>query len=118
MQPSPKSAGILQAIIDYKVANDGASPSVRELGRVAGVSPSVVQYHLARLEEAGAIERTATPRARGIKVVGGRWVPPPQVHILADDELSADTVVAIGNMVHAAVTAMVNGKLGKRKEKK
>jgi len=64
---------ILAYIIQFKMDNDGLAPSVRELMSACGLSTiSAVTYNLARLEEAGLIERKFnTPRC--IVVVGGEW---------------------------------------------
>lgn len=70
------STAVLQAIIQFKVANDGASPTVRELARLTGAAnQSSVVYHLRRLEDAGLIKREFA-LARVIRVVGGEWRPP------------------------------------------
>lgn len=76
---SAAAASVYQAIIAYKVANDGASPTVRELARLTGAAnQSSVVYHLRRLEAAGLIEREFA-LARVIRVVGGEWRPPREV---------------------------------------
>ena len=68
---------VLRFIIRYKMAHDGNSPSIREMGDACGVSStSVVAYNLEKLERAGKIEIDGS---RGIQVVGGRWVPPAEV---------------------------------------
>ncbi|MBK7916478.1 MAG: hypothetical protein IPJ94_09490 [Chloroflexi bacterium] len=78
-QVGSASTAVYQAIIAYKVANDGASPTVRELARLTGAAnQSSVVYHLCRLEEAGLIEREFA-LARVIRVVGGEWRPPREV---------------------------------------
>jgi SOS-response transcriptional repressor LexA len=64
---------VLQFIIAYKAANDGNSPSLREIGPAVGISStSVVVYQLVELERAGLISRTGTNR-RQIVVTGGQW---------------------------------------------
>lgn len=70
------TTAVLRAIVQFKQANDGASPAVRELARMCHMaSVSTVDYHLGRLEDAGLIEREFG-LARGIRVVGGEWRPP------------------------------------------
>ncbi|MCB8988103.1 MAG: hypothetical protein H6661_10190 [Ardenticatenaceae bacterium] len=67
---------VLRAIVEFKLAHDGASPAVRELARMCNLaSTSTIDYHLGRLEEAGLIERPPG-LARVIRVVGGEWRPP------------------------------------------
>jgi repressor LexA len=52
--------------------NNGYSPSVREMAEHCGVkSPSVVQYHLTHLEQAGLITKDKD-RYRSLEVVGER----------------------------------------------
>ena len=71
---------VLQAIIQYKTAHDGASPTVRELAQMTeAASTASVSYHLGRLEEAGLIEREYG-LARVIRVAGGEWRPPEGFH--------------------------------------
>lgn len=68
-----KSDAIYRYIVRYKAANDGLSPSVREMVRALGLSStSVVIYHLDRLEKAGRIIRAGRYEA-GIKIPGGEW---------------------------------------------
>lgn len=108
---------VYRALIKYKIEHDGASPSIRELTAVMGfTSTTPVEYHLKKLEKQGLIKRQTFGRARNICVVGGRWVPPAQVHILADGPLSPETASAINNMVQATVAAVVEGRLGHRRD--
>lgn len=52
------TALVLQAIKAFWAEN-GFSPSIRDIGEATGVtSTSVIQYHLLRLEQAGLIKRT------------------------------------------------------------
>jgi len=61
------------AIVKYKRANDGVSPSFRELADLCGYSSiNTVQYRLNQLQEDGLIEFDGG--VRSIKVAGGRWV--------------------------------------------
>ena len=63
-------------IVDFKAANDGLSPSIREIGRRFRItSTSVVDKILTDLEVQGLIKRDYAV-ARGIKVIGGQWMPP------------------------------------------
>jgi len=70
---------IMRYIICYKAAHDGNSPTIREICDECGVSStSVAAYNLEKLERAGKIV-LAGGGARGIQVVGGRWVAPEGV---------------------------------------
>ena len=70
---------IYDFIIDYKIANDGLSPSIREIATACNISStSIVDYHIGKLVDAGKIEMRSGigKKVRGIKVVGGLWIPP------------------------------------------
>lgn len=71
-------AKVYAAIVVYKAINDGISPSLREIMDLADIpSTSMVQFYLNALEEDGVIKRHKTnEKARGIKVIGGKWIPP------------------------------------------
>jgi SOS-response transcriptional repressor LexA len=57
-------------LIKYKTANNGLSPSYREIARVCAIpSHSVVSHHLTALQTQGII----TLHERGIIIAGGRW---------------------------------------------
>jgi hypothetical protein len=67
---------IYSYIVAYKQANDGNSPTLREIAEAAGISStSVVMYNLRHLECLGRLELIGCHR-RGICVVGGSWIPP------------------------------------------
>ena len=69
-----KSEAIYRYIVAYKAANDGLSPSVREMMRALGiVSTSIVNYHINRLESAGRITRHGSRGKWGIKIPNGEW---------------------------------------------
>lgn len=64
-------------ILDFKKANDGLSPSVREICQGIGrASPSTVYLALTDLEQHGLISFRADGAARNIIVTGGCWQPP------------------------------------------
>ena len=68
---------IFQAIILYKISHHGNSPSIREIGEMAGISStSVVAYHLKALEKAGLFKRID----RKIDI-GGTWQPPSNLQL-------------------------------------
>jgi len=71
---SPQDMAVYRAVVQYKQENDGCSPNTRALMEACHLaSSSGPNYHLARLERAGLIER-----GRGacqIRVKGGRWLP-------------------------------------------
>lgn len=84
--PAPGQPGLVtdrdwevyQAIVMFKMDNDGCAPQLRELMDLAHMSStSVVTHHLVRLASAGLIEYGK--KARMIHVRGGRWTPPPAI---------------------------------------
>ena len=69
-----KTERILQFIIGFKRANDGNSPTLREICRACNVtSTSVARYHLAKLQRRGFIQMPKGGQCRKILVVGGSW---------------------------------------------
>lgn len=70
--PTPRDLEFLRVLVEYKTKNDGCWPPTRYLMRAcyAG-STSVVNYHLARLERYGLIERQPGKCQGAIK--GGQW---------------------------------------------
>lgn len=79
MTREERMVAVLEFIIGYKVEHDGMSPTVKEIGAQVGISStSVVCYHLDLLEADGRIRRPFG-KARGIEVVGGRWVAPVEL---------------------------------------
>lgn len=73
-KPSKSRQMVLEALIAFKTENDGLSPPVSVLAERSGFSESSVKYHLLRLQNDGAIEKTP----HGLKVLGGRWLPPAE----------------------------------------
>lgn len=66
-------------IIKYKTENDGLSPSLREMMKVTGIkTTSHMSYALRKLCDEGLIEMGGKGLSRGIKVVGGCWLPPKE----------------------------------------
>lgn len=60
---TPRQREVLQAILDYR-AEKGYAPSIRELGRMLGISSlRGVTVHLTALEKKGWIERESTSRS-------------------------------------------------------
>ena len=69
-----KAERILQFIIGFKRANDGNSPTLREISGACDVaSTSVVRYHLGKLQRRGLIQMPKHGQCRMISVIGGRW---------------------------------------------
>jgi predicted MarR family transcription regulator len=63
---------ILKYVIDYKVANNGRSPSHREISMATGISSiSVVNYNLHKLDNQGRINYGKG--TRNISVAGAEW---------------------------------------------
>jgi transposase len=75
---------ILDFIIDYKIKNDGNSPSYREIAKAIN-KPSInfVWRYIKILEDKGKI--SLFNNVRGIIVNGGKWLPPS---ILTSDQAS------------------------------
>ena len=60
-------------IIQYKIENDGISPSIREMGEYLEVkSTGLVFFYLRKLEAAGRIVVVKNQR-RHISIPGGQW---------------------------------------------
>ena len=65
-------ADVLTYIIAYKTANDGNSPTIREIMSGCHISSSsMVSYILRDLQDAGKIR--IIEGSRGIIVIGGVW---------------------------------------------
>ncbi|MCA9923385.1 MAG: MarR family transcriptional regulator [Anaerolineales bacterium] len=69
---STRSCTILKAIINYKQAHDGISPSYDELAAKTGMSKSVLQQHIHILLGKGLLHKTPGP-SRNLAVAGGKW---------------------------------------------
>lgn len=70
-QPTRRREAILGFIFQYKTANDGNSPAMRDIGAACGISSaSLVVYYLNRLNDDGLIE---FDECGGLVVIGGRW---------------------------------------------
>ncbi len=73
--PVATKEAVFRAIIDYKQANDGNSPSPKMLAEILGYSSkNALIRRLKQLEKEGLIRRV--PRSSHIHVVGGLWIPP------------------------------------------
>ncbi len=65
-----KREEIIGFIVQHKVAHDGNSPSIREIGDACGISStSAVNYYLAQLVKLKKIRKSHKPRS--IEIVGG-----------------------------------------------
>lgn len=74
------SQQVLDYIVQHKQANDGNSPTIREMMAHFDLPSGGIIYHLDRLQAKQLIERAKG--GRGIRVVGGRWLGPGQVEAL------------------------------------
>lgn len=45
----------IKQFIEQFIADNGYSPSLREIGEQVGLSPSNVKYHLVRMRESGVL---------------------------------------------------------------
>ncbi|MDI6770115.1 MAG: hypothetical protein QMD04_10640 [Anaerolineales bacterium] len=62
---------VFEFIVAYKRANDGNSPSMREIMEACGITTlSLMDYILADLVDRGLILRSGS---RSIRVIGGQW---------------------------------------------
>lgn len=73
---------VFQAIIDFKLKNDGWSPSIPMIAKATGLAIVTVNRTIRRLVEAGRIKIVGNGRYQGFIVTGGRWVyePPTDEH--------------------------------------
>lgn len=71
---------VYDAIVCYKMENDGNSPSVRWLQEKSGVkSLATIHQILGYLEEDGKIRMSdGEVKSRSIVIVGGEWLPPEE----------------------------------------
>lgn len=72
-----KTKQLKQFIIGYKLEHGGNSPSIREMGAaMGGISTSVVNYYLDKLEDSGDIMPRVKRDARSVQVPGIKvvWV--------------------------------------------
>lgn len=61
---------IYRYIVDYKLAHNGVSPTIKEIAEACFVSISTVKYHLLILERDGWILVTGR---RAIEIPGSSW---------------------------------------------
>lgn len=66
-------------IVDYKKANDGNSPSYRDIQEVVGVTLSTVKYILEKLADEGRIIILGKGKSRMIAIPGAEWKSPAEV---------------------------------------
>ncbi len=85
---SPKYQEVYDYLIAFKAANQGNSPTIREIGDACKVSStSVIRYYLDGLIKAGLITRDKKGhRNLFIKIPGARWLPPAHLKANAESE--------------------------------
>lgn len=90
-RPMPSTTRrVLAEIVSYMVESSGRPPTVRDIGRRAGIkSTSNVAFHLAKLKKAGLITTGEEREERGITVPGATWTPPPALAHLVVEALPA-----------------------------
>lgn len=77
---TPSSRRVLREIVKYMVAQGGRAPTVREIGKAAGISSTaVVNYHLRQLEAEGWITKGNYMAGRTIRLPGSTWTPPAEL---------------------------------------
>lgn len=64
---------LFQAIVDYKAAFDGKSPTADIITERTGLSENTIIKAMRRLVKAGRIQFHGSYRTRSIIVVGGHW---------------------------------------------
>ena len=63
---------VMDYVVKYKTANDGNSPTIREIMSGCGIgSTSIVSYILRDLQDEGKLR--VVDGSRGIMVTGGHW---------------------------------------------
>ena len=66
---------IFQFIVQYKAANDGVAPTLREIADAVQInSSSLIAYYLRIMAGHGMIRMIGDGTPRGIIVPGGSWV--------------------------------------------
>ena len=70
--PNLLTQNMLDAIITYKQANDGVSPSLDELATQVGISKSQTMEHINHLVAGRQLFKTPG-NSRNLAVIGGRW---------------------------------------------
>lgn len=66
-----------QFIVQYKLENDGNTPSLRDIADAIGVASSSTAWRIVQdLEKAGLVERVGKGNGQFVKIVGARWLPP------------------------------------------
>jgi SOS-response transcriptional repressor LexA len=65
---------IYRFLVEYKVDNNGNSPTLREICEACTISStSVAIYYLRKLQELGLIHLEGAMKSRSITVQAGRW---------------------------------------------
>ena len=73
---SPRQQAILAFVVAYKEAEQGTTPTLRQIMRATGItSTSITAYNLTRLEARGYIEWIRGKRL-DIRIPGAKWVAP------------------------------------------
>lgn len=76
-----------QRILEFyrsQISEHGHAPSYPEAGKMLGLSPSVVHYHVKHLESAGYLAKSG--RARGVQLVGTDTQTVPLLGLVAGGE--------------------------------
>jgi DNA-binding MarR family transcriptional regulator len=73
---TPVQMQIYSLLSKYKVTHDGNSPTVREIAHKLHMSSTAIHHQLDNLERYGLIKRIGMNRSRGIRLIGGKYVPP------------------------------------------
>lgn len=100
---------VYEFIYDY-YRHHGGSPTIREiLNETPVTSTSVCRYYLLILERLNLITRDEE-KARGIRLVGAEWKPPPSIMADGDHRPTYDELLeAINQTQEVLEQAMPNG---------
>jgi hypothetical protein len=63
-------------LVDYKLANDGNSPVLREIADACDMSIRAIDAAVDALVKQDRIRRIGQGKAGNIVIVGGKWLPP------------------------------------------
>lgn len=89
---SPKYQQIYNFIVEFKSANDGNTPTYRQIADACGVSStSMVSSYLFEMEKVGMIERKRQGNGMAkIVIPGARWLAPIHLKVNGDEMRKRD----------------------------
>lgn len=75
-KPFDRIDSVFDYIVQYKLANDGNSPTIRQICSATGISSTcTARYNLEKLKSDGALDFILSEygTVQGYKIVGGYW---------------------------------------------